>query len=135
MCTEPRSEHDEPDRNRVQDAPGPSLEHVLDDAVKEIVWGVDRVLYVGDDTAMSWDPDGLAETLYRPETRPIARDILKLAGITARGQIEELITSPALLAEALELVSRFETGARAGLADREAAAADFAREFEARLSL
>jgi hypothetical protein len=134
MCTEPRSERDEPDRGIGPAEPGPSLEHVLDEAVKEIIWGVDRVLSVGDDTAMSWDPDGLAQMLYRPETRPIARDILKLAGILARRQIAE-IAAPAYLAEALELASRFEASAHAGLAEREVAAAEFAREFEGRLSL
>jgi hypothetical protein len=134
MCTEPRSERDEPDRGIGPAAPGPSLEYVLDEAVKEIIWGVYRVLSVGDDTAISWDPDDLARTLYRPETRPIARDILKLAGILARRQIEE-IAAPAYLAEALELASRFEASAIAGLAQREAAAVVFAREFEARLSL
>ena len=112
-----------------------SLEHVLDEAVKEMVWAVDRALCFGDAMPISWNPDGLAESLHEPETRVLARDILKLAGTLARRQIVECITSRTHLLEALELATRFEQSTRAALAGREAAADEFAREFESRISL
>ena len=135
MRDEPRSGQDEPERGDVLALPSASLESVLDEAVKEILWGVERALCVGDDVAINWSPDGLAEALHRPQTRPIAHDILKLAGIIARRQIEERIASRDYLAEALELDDRFEQSTRAGLDAREAAAAEFAREFEGRAAL